>query len=150
MDNTIFVIDKRNHKNGTHRLRAVVFDEEGNAYAAVPQIYFFDNPLSGITYEKFPDPSKPFIIRANVEAGNTATFSIKDINGQILWSGDFTEDFVAIVDPNQIFGNNDVSLDLAYTCIPTLLLQLGRYTPFDEVLDESAASSSGSSPLAMA
>jgi hypothetical protein len=144
-NNPTFIIDKRNHQNGEHRLKAIVLDGEGNAYAAVPAIYTFDTPLSGITYEKFPDPAKPFIIRGCVRAGNTATLSIKDMEGQVRWSEEFTEDFVAVVDPNQAF-EDDISLDLAYTCVPNLLLQIGQDPPFDEFLIEYTETSSGSSP----
>jgi hypothetical protein len=146
-NNPTFIIDKRIHRNGDHQLLAVVLDEEGHAYVTVPTTYTFDNPLSGITYEKFPDPSKPFIIRGTVEAGNTAGLSIKDMNELSRWSQDFTGDFVAIVDPNQVFGDNDINLDLAYTCVPTLLVQLGQNPPFDEVLADALTESAGSSSI---
>ncbi len=142
-NNPTFIIDKRSHRNGVHQLQAVVLDEEGHAYVATPTTYTFDNPLSGIMYEKFPDPSKPFIIRGSVQTGNTATFSIKNMDGQVYWSEDFTSDFVAVVDPNLIFGDYDVSLDLSYTCVPDLLLQIGQDPPFDEVLLEATAASAG-------
>ena len=46
VNNTTFIIDKRNHKNGNHRLRAVVIDDEGKAYATAPAIYTFNTPGS--------------------------------------------------------------------------------------------------------
>lgn len=147
VDNTTFIIDKRNYTNGDHWLKAIAMDNNGNSYATSSQLYMFDTPLSGITYEKFPDPSKPFIIRGTVEAGNTAGLSIKDMNELTRWSQDFTEDFVAIVDPNQVFGDNDINLDLAYTCVPTVLLQWGQNPPFDEVLAYALSESAGSSSI---
>jgi hypothetical protein len=146
-DNAVFIIDKRNFKNGDHQLRAVVLGQDGNAYATVPVTYSFSTPLSNITYEKFPDPSKPFIIRGNIAEGNTAFLSIKDIDEQVQWSKDYTEDFVAIIDPNDIFGNNEVNLELTYSCVPTVLVELSQESPFDEVFEELINASSGSSSI---
>lgn len=146
-DNAVFIIDKRNFKNGDHQLRAVALGQDGNASATAPVTYSFSTPLSNITYEKFPDPSKPFIIRGNIAEGNTAFLSIKDIDEQVQWSKDYTEDFVAIIDPNDIFGNNEVNLELTYSCVPTLLVELSQEPPFDEVFEELINASSGSSSI---
>ncbi len=136
-NNPTFILDKRNHINGKHYLKAVVLDGEGRAYVTMPAVYTFNSPLSGLTYEKFPDPARPLVIKGAVQTGYTVTISIQDMDEQVRWAENFTEDFVAVVDPNVAFGN-EICLDLTFTYVPTLLMPLGRQTLLEGLLDQEA------------
>lgn len=146
--NPDLIIDKMKLPKGesSANLQAVVKGDNEVSYATKKAYFSVSTPLSDLTFEEIFDPDKHYPIRGKVDNGHTATISFVDMDGQTLWSGVFTEDFTAFVDPDSV-NWEDVSYKVTYDCVPTLLMVMGSDSPLGLIMEGSSSSTSGSSSI---
>jgi hypothetical protein len=108
------LIDKSKNSGGTHNIKAVIKGDNSKPYATANVAVSFDAPLNGINFQELFDPCNYFVVKGDVANGYTATISIKDADNNILWSSDFSDDFITLVDPNS-FSDDEINYTVAYS-----------------------------------
>lgn len=114
-NNPDLIINKIKYPKGTHNLRAVIKGEDGRPYVTVNRPVSFNSSLNSFECQEIFDPCNFYFIKGKVDEGNTATIQIKDLDGDVLWSNEYTSDFTAAVDPCN-FLSGTVNYEIAYTC----------------------------------
>lgn len=122
--NPTLVIDKRRYQKGKHSLIAVIRVADGNEYLTATKAVVFNSALHDLAFDELFDPSNYYIIKGKVDSGYFATVTIKDIEGQNLWSGTYDEDFIASAAPST-FSAGKVSYEITYSYQQGMLLSGG-------------------------
>ncbi len=112
-DNPNLIINKIRYPNGPHSLKAVIRGAGDQPYVTAAETVLFDSPLSDLDFETIFDPANHYFLRAKVADGYTAAAEIRDMDGQVLWSGEYTSDFMASVEPN-VFSSGAANYEVAY------------------------------------
>ncbi len=144
-DNPILIIDKMRYSKGTHHLRAVI-KTDGNEYLTVSQSVLFNSPLHNLSFDELFDPSKKFTIKGKLDEGYSAILQIENLDNTILWSNNYTSDFIAVVDAN-VFSAGAVSYTLSYSYAPTVLGSIANSLSLEGVMLSSSGSASGESSI---
>jgi len=69
--------------------------------------------INGIYWSELFDPCNYFVVKGDVADGYTATISIKDMDNTILWSDDFSDDFICLIEPNTF--SDEINYTVAYS-----------------------------------
>lgn len=142
--NPELVIDKMKLGKGKPNLRAVIKGANGVPYVTRSYTASVSTPLNSLHFDEVFDPEKYYRIRGNVDQGYSVNVSIVDNDEQVVWSGNFTDDFNLFIDPNDVVWD-DVGYTVTYGYESLAAQGMSLNSMWDIATAPSASSSSSSS-----
>ena len=112
------LIDKMKNSGGVLYIKEVAKGDNSKPYVTANVAVSFDAPLNGIYWSELFDPCNYFVVKGDVADGYIATISIKDMDNTILWSDDFSDDFITLIDPNNFSDEINYNVDYSYSIAP--------------------------------